>query len=272
MVLHRGVEILLKLLGQPVDLINEEHLVPLEARQRAGQVFRGPERGAGRHDNVGLHALCDEVGERRLSEAGWAAQQHVIERLGAPGRGLDGDAQVVPDLLLPDELGEGARAEAAVELLFVGVGRCVEDHRLGHRTCVGGWIHHAAGVTEELPIYELLGAAKLEAIVAAFYRRIPQDDVLGPMYPPGDLEGAERRLSSFLLFRFGGPQTYLAERGHPRLRMRHRGVSIDTPFAEAWLRCMTAAMNEEQIEGRVREFLDARFAEVAMFLRNRPDS
>jgi hemoglobin len=37
---------------------------------------------------------------------------------------------------------------------------------------------------------------------------------------------------------------------------------------DAWLRAMAAAMDAEQITGRVRAFLDSRFADVAGFLRN----
>ena len=52
-------------------------------------------------------------------------------------------------------------------------------------------MHHAAAVTDELPIYDLLGADKIEAMVAAFYRRVPGDDLLGPMYPADDWAGAD---------------------------------------------------------------------------------
>ena len=66
----------------------------------------------------------------------------------------------------------------------------------------------------------------------------------------------------------GGPQTYMQTHGHPRLRMRHGHVAIDVAMRDAWLRSMTAAMNDQGITGEVRAFLDARFAELADFLRN----
>jgi hemoglobin len=50
--------------------------------------------------------------------------------------------------------------------------------------------------------------------------------------------------------------------------MRHARVPVDTAMRDAWLRCMTAAMDAEQVAGRIRTFLDGRFAEVADFLRN----
>lgn len=80
------------------------------------------------------------------------------------------------------------------------------------------------------------------------------------------------RFALFLVGWLGGPQEYIEQNGHPRLRMRHRGVAIDTRMADAWLDCMQAAMNQLEIRGEVRAFLDNRFAEVAYFLRNRPDA
>src|SRR5437667_91761 len=71
---------------------------------------------------------------------------------------------------------------------------------------------------DDQEVYGIIGEGGFERLIAAFYRQVPGDDILGPMYPADDLEGAERRLRDFLIFRFGGPQRYLAERGHPRLR------------------------------------------------------
>ena len=72
----------------------------------------------------------------------------------------------------------------------------------------------------ELPVFEILGREVLAAVVAGFYRRVPEDPVLGPMYPEDDIEGAEERLRDFLVYRLGGQPDYLQKRGHPRLRMR----------------------------------------------------
>ena len=67
----------------------------------------------------------------------------------------------------------------------------------------------------ELEIYSMIGAEGFARLVAAFYRQVPQDDLLGPIYPASDLPGAEQRLRDFLIGRFGGPQTYIEQRGHP---------------------------------------------------------
>ncbi|MCK5945150.1 MAG: globin [Planctomycetes bacterium] len=120
-----------------------------------------------------------------------------------------------------------------------------------------------------MPIYELLGEPKLAAIVAAFYRRVPDDDVLGPMYPEGDLAGAEHRLKTFLIYRFGGPQTYLQERGHPRLRMRHAPFVVDQRARDRWMELMMAAVDEVGVEAEHRDYLETFLGGIATFLVNR---
>ena len=52
---------------------------------------------------------------------------------------------------------------------------------------------------DEAAIWREMGDEGLRRLVAAFYRRIPGDDLLGPMYPAQDLVGAEERLYLFVL-------------------------------------------------------------------------
>lgn len=78
------------------------------------------------------------------------------------------------------------------------------------------------------------------------------------------------RFTSFLVQWLGGPTDYSKEHGHPRLRMRHAHVEVDTAMRDAWLRCMNAALDHPSVDPEVRAFLERRFAEVADFLRNKP--
>ena len=121
----------------------------------------------------------------------------------------------------------------------------------------------------EAVVMEALGEDGFARLVAAFYRRIREDDLIGPMYPPEDWEGAERRLADFLIFRFGGSERYLQERGHPRLRMRHVPFSIGEAERDRWLKLMGAAMDEMGLAGEARVNLGAFFDQVADFMRNR---
>ena len=57
-------------------------------------------------------------------------------------------------------------------------------------------------------IFPLVGEEGFARLVAGFYQRVPTDDLLGPLYPPHDLPGAEQRLRDFLVMRFGGPDRY----------------------------------------------------------------
>lgn len=82
------------------------------------------------------------------------------------------------------------------------------------------------------------GEATFRSIVHHFYQQVRTDDILGPMYPADDWQGAEDRLRMFLAQYWGGPQTYQAERGHPRLRMRHFPFTIDAAARDRWLQLM----------------------------------
>ncbi|MFT6082460.1 MAG: hemoglobin [Planctomycetota bacterium] len=145
----------------------------------------------------------------------------------------------------------------------------MEDHRPEHRTCVLAAIHHAAQVSDELAIFDLLGADKLTAIVAGFYARVPADDILGPMYPKADLVGAEERLLGFLIYRFGGPQDYIRDRGHPRLRMRHNPFVVDQAARDRWMKLMMASIDEQDLAPEHRAYLEEFFGGIATFLKNR---
>lgn len=113
-----------------------------------------------------------------------------------------------------------------------------------------------------------VGGEGLDAMVAGFYRRVREDDLIGPMYPDDDWAGSEERLRLFLRFRLLGEQQYMLKRGHPRLRMRHMPFEIGEAERDRWLQLMGAAMDEAQVRGPARDGLDAFFAQVAEFMRN----
>ncbi len=123
--------------------------------------------------------------------------------------------------------------------------------------------------------YELIGgAARIHALVDRFYsimaEREPALTALHATTPAGTVDdGTRHRFALFLEGWLGGPQTYTEQHGHPRLRMRHGRVGVDLAMRDAWLRCMTAAMDDLALAGPLRAFLDKRFADVADFMRNR---
>ncbi len=121
-------------------------------------------------------------------------------------------------------------------------------------------------------IHAILGEEGLTRLVAAFYQRVRTDDVLAPMYPPEDWEGAEKRLRDFLIYRFGGSDRYIQERGHPRLRGRHMPFSIGIKERDRWLDLMGAAMKETNVPEEVVVPLASFFAQTADFMRNREET
>lgn len=125
-------------------------------------------------------------------------------------------------------------------------------------------------MNEEL-IYTTLGEEGFGRLTAAFYRRVREDDLIGPMYPDQDWSGAEERLRDFLLFRFGADQRYLEKRGHPRLRGRHLPFAIGRAEADRWIQLMGEAADEVVADGEIRRQMMEFFAQVADFLRNQPE-
>jgi len=124
-------------------------------------------------------------------------------------------------------------------------------------------------LSNDQDVYPLIGDDGFTRLVAAFYRRVKTDDILGPMYPDHDFEGAEKRLRDFLIFRFGGPQTYIMERGHPRLRMRHAPFVVDQAARDRWVLLMDEALQEVALPEEAEQMLRPFFHDVATFLMNR---
>ena len=119
-------------------------------------------------------------------------------------------------------------------------------------------------------IYSLIGEEGFTRLVSAFYRRAADDEILGPMYKQhADLSGAEQRLRDFLIQRFGGPEHYSRQRGHPRLRMRHAPFPVDQKARDRWIELMEQALAEAKFPADVDRLLRAFFHDAANFLVNR---
>ena len=123
---------------------------------------------------------------------------------------------------------------------------------------------------QDFEVYAAVGSEGFTRLVAAFYRQVPGDEILAPLYPADDLEGAEQRLRDFLIYRFGGPQTYIEQRGHPRLRMRHIPFAIGQAARDRWARNMDRALEEAAFPEDATKLLREFFAAMATFMINRP--
>ncbi|HKP57352.1 MAG TPA: cyanoglobin [Polyangiales bacterium] len=124
--------------------------------------------------------------------------------------------------------------------------------------------------------YEMLGGREaVRGLTAAFYDAMEESEPeLTALHRRSDAGGihpsVRERFGSFLIGWLGGPQDYVAQNGHPRLRMRHASVAVDERMRDAWLRSMRRALDARGVQGQLRAFLDQRFAEVADFMRNQP--
>src|SRR6188508_767667 len=121
---------------------------------------------------------------------------------------------------------------------------------------------------DEAKLYELIGEDGFARLVHAFYAQVPGDEILGAMYPAHDLTGAEERLRDFLVGRFGGPDRYIQQRGHPRLRQRHAPYVVDRRARDRWVELMNRALDETALPESATKTLRAFFAEAATFMIN----
>ena len=122
-------------------------------------------------------------------------------------------------------------------------------------------------------VYEAIGGTPtFERLVHGFYDQVKEDDVIGPMYPDQDWEGAEQRLTWFLIQYWGGPQHFSENRGHPRLRMRHATFPIDMKAHDRWLELMGKSLDsieEDTIPPAYRTMIWDHMQRVAAMLINR---
>lgn len=122
---------------------------------------------------------------------------------------------------------------------------------------------------EEVTLYDAVGGMPFfEGLVARFYEGVAADQLLRPIYPD-DLGPSTRHLTLFLAQYWGGPTTYDAERGHPRLRMRHAPFVVGPRERDRWLYHMRAAVDAMEPPEAARRALLEYFETAAEAMRNR---
>jgi hemoglobin len=121
------------------------------------------------------------------------------------------------------------------------------------------------------PHYQMLGGdAGVMRLVEAFYRHMdtrPDARAIRAMHEP-DLSSTRAVLVLYLREWLGGPKDYSAQRGHPRLRMRHAGFAIGEAERDAWLTCMRAALIEVGADAALQAELMTAFFKTADWMRN----
>lgn len=128
-------------------------------------------------------------------------------------------------------------------------------------------------MTDSSTLYDRVGGQPFfERLTRRFYEGVADDPVLRPLYPGDeeDFEAARFHLEMFLIQYWGGPATYNATRGAPRLRMRHAPFPIGPAQRDAWLRHMTAAVREAGLSPLDEMQLLGYVTTSAEHLMNRP--
>jgi hemoglobin len=114
------------------------------------------------------------------------------------------------------------------------------------------------------------GQEAVDALVDAFYRRmdaLPEANTIRAMHVE-DLDSVAAVLKLYLGEWMGGPKLYSQERGHPRLRMRHMRFPIGPAERDAWMACMTGALEEVVDDEALRVQLAQSFYKLADWVRN----
>jgi hemoglobin len=123
---------------------------------------------------------------------------------------------------------------------------------------------------EETPFLALGGEEPIRAIVDRFYDIVDADaPTLRAMLPANDAV-SRQKLFEYLVEWTGGDDLYSSHRGHPRMRMRHVPFAIGRDEVETWLACMAQALDDNDVSGLIRAFLDDRLAALALHMQNQP--
>ncbi len=122
------------------------------------------------------------------------------------------------------------------------------------------------------PHYQLIGGeAGIRRLVDRFYAlmdELPEARTIRALHAP-DLSRAKERLFMFLSGWLGGPPLYAERFGHPRLRQKHLPFPIGEAERDAWMLCMTRALEEVVPDDNFRAQLTQAFFKTADFMRNR---
>ncbi len=116
------------------------------------------------------------------------------------------------------------------------------------------------------------GEARIHGLVERFYDLMdlePGYAALRAVHSPS-LDDARQKLFWFLCGWLGGPQHYVEQFGHPRLKQRHMPFKIGLIERDQWLACMDQAMGEVGVPAALQAKLKPAFFQTADWMRNQP--
>lgn len=127
--------------------------------------------------------------------------------------------------------------------------------------------------TVGITMYEQVGGeAAVNKLVDDFYRIMSTDPKAArclATHGGKDIRESAQKLKYFLSGWLGGPQLYVENFGHPRLRLRHLPFAISRVEAGEWLYCMEEALKLSSIPHEIQAQMMQAFAGVAKMVMNR---
>ncbi|MDO9139779.1 MAG: group II truncated hemoglobin [Methylobacter sp.] len=123
--------------------------------------------------------------------------------------------------------------------------------------------------------YDLIGQeAAIRHVVERFYffmDTLPEAAEIRAMHA-ADLSGARSKLFKFLSGWLGGPDLFVQEYGHPRLRQRHFPFAIGAAARDQWMLCMNKALDEITMDETFRANLSQALQQLATHMINQDET
>lgn len=123
------------------------------------------------------------------------------------------------------------------------------------------------------PYDHIGGEAAILGLVERFYfymDTLPEAAGIRAMHA-ADLSSAHDKLFKFLSGWLGGPDLFVQEYGHPRLRQRHFPFAIDEAARDQWMLCMNKALDEVSMAANFRENLREALQQLATHMINQDE-
>jgi len=128
--------------------------------------------------------------------------------------------------------------------------------------------------TKITPYQQIGGQQAVLTLVEKFYINMdtfPQASGIRKMHAE-KLDSAKQKLFKFLSGWLGGPDLFVQEFGHPRLKMRHFPFAIGPLERDQWVLCMQQALREIEMDATLRESLNQAFYDLASHMINRANN
>ena len=122
-------------------------------------------------------------------------------------------------------------------------------------------------------LFERIGGhSEVSKLANCFYDVMERDAIANVILElhPNDLTRSRKRLENYLCEWFGGPKLFGEKYVNPDwLKLRHKHLNIGINERDQWLHCMKTAMQELGYEEELQHELNAKFFELAGYMRAR---